>query len=77
MAEINDKLPENTEGRFYVDEQCIDCCLCIETAPKNFAHVEESGYAYLCRQPQNEEEEECCKEAMESCPSNAIGDDGE
>ena len=28
MAEIEEKWPENILGKFYVDEQCIDCDLC-------------------------------------------------
>ncbi|PYK90518.1 MAG: ferredoxin, partial [Verrucomicrobia bacterium] len=33
MADVANKYPENAAGKFYVDEQCIDCDLCRETAP--------------------------------------------
>lgn len=77
MANRNDKVAENTDGRYYVDSQCIDCNLCRDIAPNNFTHQEEAGYTYICKQPGNEEEETQCKEAKDSCPVEAIGDDGE
>ena len=33
MADRDDKLPENVDGPFYVDSNCIDCDLCRENAP--------------------------------------------
>ena len=33
MADVENKYPENVNGKFYVDDQCIDCDLCRETAP--------------------------------------------
>tara|TARA_A100000171_G_C2060234_1_gene109588 strand:+ start:403 stop:636 length:234 start_codon:yes stop_codon:yes gene_type:complete len=77
MADIEDKWEENVKGKFYVDEQCIDCDLCREVAPDNFTRYEDGGYSYVYKQPENEEELELCIEAMEGCPVEAIGDDGE
>ncbi len=77
MANRDDKVQENCEGRYYVDSQCIDCGLCYDTAPDNFALSEEGGYAYVKKQPASEEEEGKCREALDSCPVEAIGDDGE
>ena len=37
---------------------------------------EEGGYAFVAKQPANEEEEQLCQEAVENCPVEAIGDDG-
>jgi ferredoxin len=76
MAEIEDKFEENVEGKFYVDEQCIDCDLCRETAPDNFTRDEEGGYSYVFKQVSTPEEEELCIEAMEGCPVEAIGNNG-
>ena len=76
MAEPENKVEENVEGKFYVDDQCIDCDLCRETAPDNFTRSEENGYSYVKVQPTSEEQEELCREAMEGCPVEAIGDDG-
>lgn len=77
MADFDDKVPENVDGRYYVDTSCIDCNLCRDVAPKNFGHQEEGGYAFVSKQPASEEEEEACAEAKDSCPVEAIGDDGE
>ncbi len=76
MADPNDKLPDNVEGSFYVDSSCIDCDLCRQTAPENFARNEDEGYSYVSKQPENEDEEQNCKDAVEECPVEAIGDDG-
>ncbi len=76
MADRENKVEESVAGAFYVDEACIDCYLCQETAPDNFARSEENGYSYVMGQPVNKEQEELCREAMEGCPADAIGDDG-
>ena len=76
MADREDKVPENIDGKFYVDTQCIDCDLCRETAPENFQRNEDGGYSYVYKQPENDEEEALCAEAMEGCPVEAIGSDG-
>ena len=76
MAEIDNKYDKNTGGKYYVDDQCIDCDLCRSTAPDNFMTEDDLGYSYVFKQPENEEEEELCVEAMENCPVEAIGDDG-
>ena len=44
---------------------------------ENFRANEDEGYSYVFKQPENDEERARCKEAMESCPVEAIGDDGE
>ena len=77
MADCNDKLPDNVPGKYYVDSNCIDCDVCRTTAPNNFAANEDEGYSYVSKQPENEEEEALCQQAMEECPVEAIGDDGE
>jgi len=76
MADLLERYEDNVNGRYFVDEQCIDCDLCREEAPKNFTRQEEEGYSYVYKQPENEEEEEMCKNAMEGCPVEAIGDFG-
>ena len=76
MADREDKLPDNAPGAFYVDGQCIDCDLCRQTAPLNFERNEAEGYSYVIRQPESAEEVEQCREALDECPVEAIGDDG-
>lgn len=77
MASIADKYPDNATGMYYVDNQCIDCDVCRDTAPSNFTRNDDGGYSYVYKQPDTDEEFEQCKEAMEACPVEAIGDDGE
>jgi len=76
MADPTDKVESNIDGQFYVDSNCIDCDLCRQTAPDNFERNEDEGYSYVSKQPEGEDEEELCREAMEECPVEAIGDDG-
>lgn len=60
-----------------MDTQCIDCDVCRVTAPNNFQRHEEKAFSFVFRQPANQEEETQCQEAMDSCPVEAIGDNGE
>ncbi|MCP5468691.1 MAG: ferredoxin [Deltaproteobacteria bacterium] len=76
MADKENKLPDQPEGKYYVDDQCIDCNLCRETAPDNFKRDDDNGWSYVYKQPDNEEEEKLCAEALEACPVEAIGNDG-
>jgi len=77
MADRMDKVESNVAGKYYVDSNCIDCDVCRETAPENFRANEDEGYSYVFKQPENSEEEAQCQDAMESCPVEAIGDDGD
>jgi ferredoxin len=77
MASPRDKVLENVPGKFYVDTQCIDCDVCRVTAPANFQRHAEKAYSYVFRQASTPEEEAQCEEAMDSCPVEAIGSDGE
>jgi ferredoxin len=76
MADAANKYPENVPGKYYVDNQCIDCDLCRETAPDNFKRNDDGGYSFVYKQPGSPEEETRCKEAKEGCPVEAIGDNG-
>lgn len=71
------KLPDNVPGRYYVDAQCIDCDVCRDIAPDNFTRNQKNGYSFVHQQPENESEESLCREALISCPVDAIGDDGD
>ena len=76
MAAFANRYSDNVPGKFYVDDQCIDCDLCRETAPDNFTRNEDGGYSFVYKQPTSPEEDTLCKEAMEGCPVEAIGHDG-
>jgi len=77
MADKANKWEKNVAGKFYVDQQCIDCDLCRETAPAFFARNDEGGHSYVQKQPATDEETALCMEALEGCPVEAIGNDGE
>jgi ferredoxin len=51
--------------------------LCRETAPGNFPRSDDGGNSYVFKQPTTPEEEALSKEAMEGCPVEAIGSNGE
>ncbi|MCC7440365.1 MAG: ferredoxin [Bdellovibrionales bacterium] len=77
MAEKSNKWPDNVPGKFYVDDQCIDCDACRTEAPKSFKRNDESGYSFVHAQPKSPEELEAAQAAMDACPVEAIGSDGE
>ena len=77
MADKDDKVELNVDGKYYVDTSCIDCDVCRTTAPENFKANEDEGYSYVYKQPDNDEEDAQCQEAMAGCPVEAIGDDGD
>ena len=76
MADKENRYPDNVAGGFYVDDQCIDCDLCRETAPNNFTRNDDGGHSFVFKQPENPDEVAQCVEAMEGCPVEAIGNDG-
>ncbi len=75
MAERKNAVSENVPGKFYVDDQCIHCGICVDTAPKNFQYNDEDTHAYVYKQPETKEEETNSIQALEACPANAIGKD--
>ena len=85
MADPKDRFEDNIGGfsiaagkknSFYVDRECILCSVCAEVAPKNFRMNDDESHDICFKQPENEAELEECYEAMESCPVEAIGDNG-
>lgn len=77
MAEKTEKQPGSAPGAYYVDTQCIDCDVCRDTAPDFFTRNDDDGFSYVFAQPTSAEEIELCEEALQSCPVDAIGNDGE
>ena len=75
-ADRTQKILENVPGKYYVNESCISCSICVEIAPDSFRSNLQEGYEYVFKQPETESEEKRCIEAMEICPVSAIGDDG-
>ena len=67
----------NVPGRYYVDcDTCIHHNCCVEIAPNNFRMGDRLS-AYVFKQPATSDEEALCREALETCPTAAIHDDGD
>ncbi len=77
MADKSARYGDNVPGVFYVDNTCIDCDACRVAAPGNYTRNEQGGYSFVDKQPQNDEEYQMCLDAMEGCPVEAIGEDGD
>ena len=77
MANKESKNAKNVAGSFYVDNECIGCGMCHEIAPDHFVVNDADGVAYVVAQPADDDAKAQCVEAMNSCPVEAIGDDGE
>lgn len=77
MADKKEKWDDNVAGKFYVDRECILCSVCSDAAPKNFRVSDDGTHDIVYKQPENEDELDECYEALDNCPVEAIGDDGE
>jgi ferredoxin len=77
MADKSAKWDQNLPGKFYVDDQCIACDACVTEAPRFFDMNDEDGHAFVKLQPTNEEEIKNAIDALEACPVEAIGQDGD
>ena len=76
MADLNSRLPENVSGAFYITSECIDCDMCRETAPSIFKRDDDIGFSGAFHQPETEAERKQAEEALNSCPVEAIGNNG-
>jgi len=85
LADPSDKYEDNAPGEstidgkrvsFYVDTACIICSVCIYEAPNNFKESDDATHDVVFKQPESSEELEECYNALDSCPVDAIGDDG-
>ena len=71
MANIQQRLPENVPGDFFVDATCIDCDTCSQLAPDIFRdHGEQCS---VFHQPRNEHETRAAMMALVACPTGSIG----
>ena len=77
MAELTDKNYDNAPGAYYTDDTCIICRQCSEIAPNVFRESDEGSYNIVYRQPDTENDRLLAEEAMEDCPTQSIGDDGQ
>ncbi len=77
MAEFEQRVRENSPGKFYVEWTCIYCDLCVQTAPSVFRELREQGWAFVYHQPENEAERIAAMEAVDGCPTESIGCNGD
>jgi len=77
MATRSHRLPNNAPGPIYVDDTCIDCDMCRSDYAEFFRRDDDLGQSYVHRQPVTPEEWQRAEQAVEGCPSESIGSDGE
>jgi len=73
MARVDQRLPRNAPGDFYVDRSCIDCDTCRQVAPAVFGRSDEDGQSFVHHQPGSPEESVRAAMALVSCPTSSIG----
>lgn len=71
MARVDQRLPQNAAGDFFVDATCIDCDACRAIAPETFR--DHGGQSSVFHQPRNSEEDQRALMALVSCPTASIG----
>ena len=76
MAHPKQRFDDNAPGLWYVDDQCICCGLCGNDAPTVFSPSGDYDHHRVYRQPVTAEELRDAEDARESCPVEAIGNDG-
>jgi ferredoxin len=85
VANWKNRWPDNAGGTsvisgkkvgFYVDKDCILCSVCSDAAPNNFRMSDDEDHDICYKQPSDAAELAQCREALENCPVEAIGEDG-
>jgi glyoxylase-like metal-dependent hydrolase (beta-lactamase superfamily II) len=71
MASLQQRLPENVPGDFFVDSTCIDCDTCSQLAPGIFR--DHGDQCSVHRQPQTDDETRLAMMALVACPTGSIG----
>jgi glyoxylase-like metal-dependent hydrolase (beta-lactamase superfamily II)/ferredoxin len=71
MAQIQQRLPQNAAGDFFVDASCIDCDACRQIAPQTFH--DHGGQSSVERQPAGPRELQRALMALVACPTASIG----
>lgn len=71
MANIQQRLPENVSGDFFVDASCIDCDTCSQLAPTVFRDHGEQCSVY--HQPETDADKRLALMSLVACPTGSIG----
>ena len=82
MADKSIRLAESLPGPWYVDETCTPCHVCLDEAgPQSDHHLlqytEDESRVIFVKQPVGADELDAAQRALEICPQNAIGSDGD
>lgn len=81
MADKSLRNPDNVPGRWYVDDTCTPCHTCMDIAGPGTAHPlmkynADETKVLFSMQPSGPDQEEAAQEALDLCPTQAIGNDG-
>jgi ferredoxin len=71
MASLQQRLPENVPGDFFVDSTCIDCDTCSQLAPGIFR--DHGDQCSVHHQPETPTDVQRAMMALVSCPTGSIG----
>jgi len=71
MANLQERLPENVPGDFFVDSTCIDCNTCTQLARGIFRDHGDQCSVY--HQPETADEIKLAMMALVACPTGSIG----
>ena len=82
MADKSIRLADSVPGPWYVDETCTPCHVCLDEAGPasgfNILHYNaDETKVLVVKQPETDEEKAAAQRALEICPTNAIGNDGD
>lgn len=71
MAQVEQRLPDNVPGEFFVDASCIDCDACRQIAPATFH--DHGGQSSVYAQPLDAPTTHRALMALVACPTGSIG----
>lgn len=82
MADKTNRLSESVPGLWYVDDTCTPCHVCLDEAgPQSgfslLKYTDDESKVIFVKQPASADELVAARNALEICPQNAIGDDGD
>lgn len=77
MATVQDRRQDNAPGKYYIDDTCDYCEVCLDEAPNNIKKSDCGEYSIIFKQPENSAELRDIRNAIVICPNEAIGDDGD
>ncbi len=82
MADKTIRIPESAPGPWYVDDTCTPCHVCLDEAgPQSgfslLKYTDDESKVIFVKQPVSADEQDAAQRALEICPTDAIGSDGD